>query len=63
MDGVHLRTLKRALGILQGSEVRLATALEVPLRDLQSYLTGKQPMPQKVFLVALDIVAGNKGGR
>jgi len=57
---VQLRTLRRALGILQGSESRLATALEVQVKDLQAYLAGKKPVPQKVFLVALDVVAGTK---
>jgi hypothetical protein len=60
VDGVRLRTLRRALGILKGSEIRLATALDVAIADLKTYLAGKQPVPQKVFLIALDIVAGRK---
>jgi hypothetical protein len=60
VDGVRLRTLRRALGILKGSEIRLATALDVAIADLKTYLAGKQPVPQRVFLTALDIVAGRK---
>jgi hypothetical protein len=48
---------------LKGSEVRLATALDVPLDALQSYLAGKEPLPHKAFLTALDIVAGTKAER
>lgn len=36
---------------------RLAAALDVPMRDLEAYLTGTKPLPQPLFLLALDIVA------
>jgi hypothetical protein len=58
MDGPHLRTLQKALTLLQGSKPRLAEALAVPVENLETYLQGKEPMPQAVFLDALDIVAG-----
>jgi hypothetical protein len=48
---------------LKGSEISLATSLEVSLDDLKSYLAGKEPLPHKVFLTALDIVAGTKAER
>ena len=58
MDGVHRRTLERALEIVVTKE-RLATVLEVPLEDLEAYLAGKQPLPSHALIKALDIVATN----
>lgn len=54
----HQRTLQRALEVLGGIKQRLAVALEIAPHDLEAYLTGKKPVPQPVFLDALDIVAG-----
>jgi hypothetical protein len=59
MDGAHKRTLERALQIVVTKE-RLATALDVPIEDLEAYIAGRKPIPQPVFLTALDIVAGSK---
>ena len=56
MNGSHKRTLERALGVLASKE-RLATTLNVSMQDLNVYLSGEKPLPQQVFLVALDIVA------
>lgn len=56
MDGAHRRTLERALGVVASKE-RLATVLEVPMHDLEAYLAGNKPLPDRVFLAALDIVA------
>jgi hypothetical protein len=56
MDGAHHRTLLRALEIVVHKE-RLAAALEVPMHDLEAYLTGTKPLPDPIFLLALDIVA------
>ena len=56
MSTPQIRTLKRALEKLQTIE-RLATALEVSVEELQAYLVGRKPVPNKVFLEALDIVA------
>ena len=56
MDGAHRRTLERALGIVVTKE-RLAAALNVPMADLEAYLSGERVLPQKLFLIALDIVA------
>jgi hypothetical protein len=56
MDGAHKRTLERALEIVKTKE-RLAVALEVPLQELETYLAGEKPVPNKAFITALDIVA------
>ena len=56
MNGSHQRTLERALGIVASKE-RLAAALEVPMNELDGYLSGEKPFPQKLFFLALDIVA------
>jgi hypothetical protein len=39
----------------------LATALEVPVADLEAYLAGKETVPNRVFIAALDIVAYRNG--
>jgi hypothetical protein len=59
MDGSHAQTLQRALEAL-GNEESLAVALDVSLEQLRAYLAGQQPLPQRVFLEALDIVARGK---
>jgi hypothetical protein len=56
MDGAHARTLQMALEIVVTKE-RLATALDVPKEELDAYLAGTKPLPNQVFLDALDIVA------
>ena len=56
MDGAHTRTLQRALEIIVSKE-RLATTLDVPVPELEAYLAGEKPLPNQVFLDALDIVA------
>jgi hypothetical protein len=59
MDGVHLRTLERALEAV-GSKERLAIVLDVPAPELEKYLAGEMPLPHKVFIHALDIVASGQ---
>ena len=59
MPTPQIRTLKRALEKLVKRE-RLAAALGVALEDLEDYLAGKKPVPNKVFLAALDIVADRR---
>jgi hypothetical protein len=61
MNGAHVRTLKRALEVVETKE-RLAAALEVRLEDLDKYLDGTEPLPHQAFLLALDIVARGPGG-
>jgi hypothetical protein len=56
MDGAHSRTLERALKVVQTKE-RLAAALELPLSELDAYMSGEKPLPHQAFLAALDIVA------
>ena len=55
MDGPHKRTLEEALKMV-GDEQRLAIVLGIPQSALSGYLNGT-PMPHRVFLDALDIVA------
>jgi hypothetical protein len=59
VDGPQTRTLRRALEIA-GSPERLAAALNLRLAELQAYLSGARPVPQAVYLMALDIVAGHR---
>jgi hypothetical protein len=59
MDGAHRRTLERALQVVQTKE-RLAVALDVPLEELETYLIGEKPLPNQVFITALDIVASGR---
>ena len=56
VDGSHKRTLERALEVVATKE-RLATALEISTADLEAYLAGEKPLPNAVFMAALDIVA------
>jgi hypothetical protein len=56
MDGPHVRTLQNALEIVVTKE-RLAAALNVTMDELETYLVGEKPLPDQVFLDALDIVA------
>jgi hypothetical protein len=57
MDGAQKRTLLKALEVV-GSRQRLAVALNLSAADLERYLSG-EALPHKVFIEALDIVAGS----
>ena len=57
MDRPPSRTLQRALQLLGGRQ-QLAAKLAVSLDELDDYLAARKPIPDKVFLAALDIVAG-----
>jgi hypothetical protein len=59
MDGAHARTLERALKVVETKE-RLAVALEMPLAELEAYLSGQKPLPNAAFIAALDIVANGQ---
>ena len=59
MDGAHLRTIQEALKALGAKKERLAVVLGVSTPELDEYLTGAKPLPQQVFIDALDIVATN----
>jgi hypothetical protein len=60
MDGVHSRTLERALKLV-GSKDRLASAIRISPDELEIYLAGKKPLPNDALILALDIVAGAPG--
>ena len=59
MDRPPTRTLQRALEFV-GSRERLAARLAISHEELDDYLSGRRPIPNEVFLAALDIVAGKK---
>jgi hypothetical protein len=59
MPTPHIRTLKRALEIVE-TKARLAIALDVTPQDLDEYLAGKKPVPTDKFIETLDIVAHGK---
>ena len=56
MDGAHRRTLERALQVVKSKE-RLAVALEMRLDELETYMAGEKPLPNRAFITAIDIVA------
>ena len=60
VDGAPLRTLVRALQIMK-TKARLAVALGMSVPELEGYLAGTMPLPNKVFITALDIVARGRG--
>lgn len=51
-----LRTLRRALELLDGDERTLARKLRVPSLELHGFLMGEDTPPTAVFLGAVDIV-------
>lgn len=59
MSTPQIRTLHRALEKLKEKK-HLADALGVSLADLEAYLSGEKPLPNKLFLQALDIVADRR---
>ena len=52
---VHARALHRACLVLGGAD-KLAKHLEIPEADLQGWLRGDEPPPERVFLAAVEIV-------
>ena len=58
MPTPHIRTLKRALEILE-TKTRLAIALEMSEPELDEHMRGK-PLPTDKFIEVLDIVAHGK---
>jgi len=55
MPTVHARTLKRAAQIA-GGYLQLGTQLGVPTADVASWAEGTKPVPEEMFLRAIDIV-------
>ena len=58
MDRPTSRTLQRALELVGGPAL-LADKLAISPKELDDYLADRKPIPNDVFLAALDIVAGN----
>jgi hypothetical protein len=58
MPTVYLRTLKRAAEIAGGVE-ELSAQLGVRGDDLAYWLQGTKPVPQEIFLRAVDIVVAH----
>ena len=54
------RTLQRAVEVCGGVQA-LAKALGVSLADLSHWLEGHAVPPTKVYISALDMVAGSRG--
>jgi hypothetical protein len=59
MPTVHARTLRRAAEIVGGVE-ELAAQLDVPSGDIAEWTQGTKPVPQEVFLRAVDIVTAHQ---
>ena len=53
---VSVETLTHAEEIMGGKE-RLAAALKTPMRQLEQWLSGNEPMPMSLFMEALDLIA------
>ena len=58
MTGPHRRTLALALEAV-GTKKHLAIALGISVADIDGYLDGT-PLPHRVFIEALEILAGAK---
>ena len=58
MPTVYLRTLRRAAEIAGGVE-QLGAQLGVRGDDLAYWLQGAKPVPQEIFLQAVDIVVAD----
>lgn len=43
-----------------GTKERLAVALEVSVADLDAYLAGEKPLPNRAFIAAVDVVANGE---
>ena len=56
MPTVHARTLKRAAQIV-GGYMPLSTQLGVPIDDVACWAEGTKPVPDEIFLRAVDIVS------
>ena len=58
MPTVHAQTLRRAAEIVGGIP-ELGTQFGVPAEDLALWINGAKPVPQEIFLRAVDIVTAN----
>ena len=57
-ESIHARALRQAAKVLGGYE-NLQRRLQVPASSLLPWLNGAEPMPERVFLQVVDIIAGN----
>jgi DNA-binding transcriptional regulator YiaG len=55
-DNPKARTLRRAVEVV-GSEVALAATLGVSRERVSAWLLGEQPVPNDVYMRALDVVS------
>jgi hypothetical protein len=55
-DNPKARTLRRAVEVV-GSEEGLAETLGVPPESVSAWLLGEQPLPNDIYLHALDLVS------
>jgi DNA-binding transcriptional regulator YiaG len=55
-DNAYTRTMHRALSTM-GSAEQLAAALGASVAEVESWSTGLEDPPPKIFLKAIDIVA------
>jgi len=51
-------TLFYALAIA-GDKRKLARGLKAPVRQVENWLTGAEPVPERIFQAALDMVIGS----
>ena len=57
MSQVHAKALRRAAEILGGTD-KLRDYLQVPLSQLELWLSGAERPPVDVFLRAVDLISG-----
>ena len=57
-ESIHARALRQAAKVLGGYE-SLQRKLQVPASSLLPWLNGAEPMPERIFLQVVDIIAGN----
>ena len=58
-QGLYRRALGNAVK-LAGGEAALRSYLQVPETTLSSWLQGQQPIPESVFLKAIDLIDGSE---
>ena len=54
-SAVHRRTIERAAALLGGRD-QLQQRLRVPLRKIDAWLAGAEPVPLPIFLKAVDVI-------
>jgi DNA-binding transcriptional regulator YdaS (Cro superfamily) len=59
MPTIHARTLRRAAEIVGGVQ-EMAAQLDVPSGYVAEWSQGTKPVPQEIFLKAVDIVTAHE---